>query len=179
MPDRRSAPVKVVVFQCPCGTGARQRCPRLARPRSRAILVEAPVSSMKTKLSGSRSGCAWNQACRRATTSGRSCSLACAVFFNGHAVPIEEAPDRAGCETGTVVAPNHVRTSMYCSSPSSPVFTNLTIQATRPPRVKEQAPKYPSGDRTPKLVTFPLSRLANSDKPIPSCQIINTPQAPP
>ena len=25
MPEQRSAPVKVVVFQCPCGTAARQR----------------------------------------------------------------------------------------------------------------------------------------------------------
>ena len=55
--------------------------PAGARPRNRAILVEAPVSSMKTRCRGSRSGCASNQASRRAATSGRSCSLACAVFF--------------------------------------------------------------------------------------------------
>ena len=30
MPEQRSAPVKVVVFQCPCGTAARQRLPRSA-----------------------------------------------------------------------------------------------------------------------------------------------------
>jgi hypothetical protein len=32
MPARRSPAVKVVVFQWPCGTGARQRWPRIARP---------------------------------------------------------------------------------------------------------------------------------------------------
>ena len=32
------------------GMGARQRSPRLARPRMRAIFVEAPVSSMNTRV---------------------------------------------------------------------------------------------------------------------------------
>ncbi len=45
---RRSAPTKVVVFQCPCG--------RDARPQRLAILVDAPVSSTNTSLSGSRQG---------------------------------------------------------------------------------------------------------------------------
>ena len=36
--------MKVVVFQWPCGTAARQRSPLGARPRRRAILVVAPVS---------------------------------------------------------------------------------------------------------------------------------------
>ncbi len=64
------------------------------RPWRRAILVEAPVSSMKTSFSGSRSDCALNQArCRRAM-SGRCCSLACA-FFERDAAPLEEAPQRA------------------------------------------------------------------------------------
>jgi hypothetical protein len=61
MPRRRSAPTKVVVFQWPWGTGARQRSPRRARPWRRAILVEAPVSSMKTSRSGSKSSWASNQ----------------------------------------------------------------------------------------------------------------------
>ena len=47
----------------------------------RAILVDAPVSSTKTSLSGSRAGWASNQARRRCSTSGRCCSLACAVFL--------------------------------------------------------------------------------------------------
>src|SRR6195952_4717211 len=108
MPPSRSAPTKVVVFQCPCGTLARQRCPRGARPRSRAILVDAPVSSMKTRRSGSRSGCPSNQVWRRATTSGRSCSLACAVFFEGYVVTVEKTPDRAVSERRLMVAPQHV-----------------------------------------------------------------------
>ena len=56
-PDKRSAPVKVAVFQCPCGIGARQRCPRKARVaavllkhgyRARCALVHVqPVSLSK------------------------------------------------------------------------------------------------------------------------------------
>ena len=56
MPPSRKAPTKVVVFQWPCGTGARQRCPRTARPHRLAILVDAPVSSTKTSLSGVEAG---------------------------------------------------------------------------------------------------------------------------
>ncbi len=108
MPSTRSAPVKVVVFQCPCGTEARHRSPRRARPRNRAILVEAPVSSMKTRCSGSRSGWAANQARRRAATSGRSCSAACAVFFEGHAVAIKAAPHCARCERGPMLGAQHL-----------------------------------------------------------------------
>ena len=109
MPVRRKAPVKVVVFQWPCGTAARQRWPRGARPLSRAILVEAPVSSMKTRCSGSRSGWAANQDRRRAPTSGRSCSAACAVFFERHRVTVEKPPDRAGREGGTVPGAQQLR----------------------------------------------------------------------
>ncbi|MER8849959.1 hypothetical protein NKH87_34780, partial [Mesorhizobium australicum] len=105
MPVRRNAPVKVVVFQCPCGIGDRHRMPRFARPRRRAIFVDAPVSSIKTNRSGSRSGWALNQARRRASTSGRSCSLACAVFFEGHRVTVEKAPDRARREHDRMLRP--------------------------------------------------------------------------
>src|SRR3546814_8129416 len=73
MPVKRNAPVKVVVFQWPCGIGDRHRAPRFARPRGRAIFVDAPVSSMNTNRSGSRSGWALNHARRRARKSGRSC----------------------------------------------------------------------------------------------------------
>jgi hypothetical protein len=48
----RSAPTKVVVFQWPCGTLIRSRWPRAMRPWRRAILVDAPVSSMKTEPLG-------------------------------------------------------------------------------------------------------------------------------
>jgi len=48
IPVSRNAPVKVVVFQWPCGTPARQRSPRGDRPRRRAIFVDSWFSSMKT-----------------------------------------------------------------------------------------------------------------------------------
>jgi hypothetical protein len=57
---------------------------------------------------GSRSGCASNQASRRLATSGRSCSLACAVFFDGHGVAIKETPDRAGREAGAMITAQHL-----------------------------------------------------------------------
>ena len=95
IPLNLSAPTKVVVFQCPWGTGARRRWPRRARPQRRAILVDAPVSSTKTSLSGSRAGWASNQARRRCSTSGRCCLLACADFLEGDAAAEEEAPHGA------------------------------------------------------------------------------------
>ncbi|CAA9276022.1 MAG: hypothetical protein AVDCRST_MAG27-3415 [uncultured Craurococcus sp.] len=39
--------------------------------------------------------------------SGRSCSLACAVFFKCHGVPVQEAPDCAGREGGAVLPVQH------------------------------------------------------------------------
>src|SRR6476660_2919790 len=53
---------------------------------------------MKTRQAGSSSDRASNQALRRTATSGRSCSLACAVFFERHGVAIEEAPNHALCK---------------------------------------------------------------------------------
>lgn len=52
-----------------------------ARLRRRAILVDKPVSSMKTSFAGSRSSWPSNQSRRRFRMSGRSCSSACADFF--------------------------------------------------------------------------------------------------
>jgi hypothetical protein len=52
----RSPATKVMVFQWPHGTRPVTRQPRLARPRSRAIVVEVPVSSMNTSRAGSRLG---------------------------------------------------------------------------------------------------------------------------
>ena len=66
---RVNPPTKVMVFQCPCGTAARQRWPFGAQPRRRAILVESPLSSMKIRLSGSSS--AWS----------RKPSLACRLYI--------------------------------------------------------------------------------------------------
>ena len=103
IPDKRNAPVKVVVFQWPWGTAARQRSPRLDRPRNRAILVVAPVWSMKTSRSRSRSGCSSNQIQRLSATSGRCCSAACAVFFKSDPPPVEETPQRCDTDWGTAL----------------------------------------------------------------------------
>jgi hypothetical protein len=43
IPLRRRPATRVVTFQCPCGTGANSRKPRVARPQRRAILVAAHV----------------------------------------------------------------------------------------------------------------------------------------
>jgi hypothetical protein len=40
--------MKVIVFQCPCGTRSTNRLPRTHRPCSRIILLFADVSSMNT-----------------------------------------------------------------------------------------------------------------------------------
>ncbi len=62
------------------------------------MLVLAQVSSRKTKRSGSRSSWPSNQSSRRFRISGRSCSVACAVFFARDAVTAEVAPER--CHAG-------------------------------------------------------------------------------
>src|ERR1700730_2469545 len=85
---------KVIVFQWPHGTRPTTRWPRLARPRNRAMLVVVPVSSRKTSRAGSRSGCSACQAARASATSGRSCSLACTIFFEADALGGEEPPHR-------------------------------------------------------------------------------------
>lgn len=48
MPSCRRPATKVVIFQWPCGTLATSRWPRGQRSRSLVMLVEVPVSSMKT-----------------------------------------------------------------------------------------------------------------------------------
>src|SRR5882724_3021176 len=59
------------------------------------MLVLVPVSSMNTRRCGS--SCAWVsfQAARAAATSGRSCSLACRLFFKADLPSLEEVPHRA------------------------------------------------------------------------------------
>jgi hypothetical protein len=96
--------VKVVVFQWPCGTGARQRWPRGARPRRRGHL-------------GGRSGLVdEHQALgvevrprvepRFALRRDVGALLLAGVrgFFNGHGVAVEEPPDRARREAFAVLA---------------------------------------------------------------------------
>jgi len=98
IPVRRRAPTKVVVFQWPCGNPMRSLSPHGARPCRRPIFVDAPVSSMNTSLSGSRSTWPSNQACLRFRMSGRFCSSAWADFFERDPATLEEAPQprRAG-----------------------------------------------------------------------------------
>jgi len=43
-----------MVFQCPWGTAAGQRSPRIERPRRRAILVDTPLSSITSLTARSR-----------------------------------------------------------------------------------------------------------------------------
>ena len=96
MPVRRSPATKVVVFQWPCGTPARSRSPRGARPWRRAMLVEAQVSSMKTRRSGSRSS--WLVEPRPRAASGCRAGPArshAPTFFARDPAPVEEAPQRA------------------------------------------------------------------------------------
>jgi hypothetical protein len=53
------------------------------------------------------------------------------------------------------------KTSAHCLSPSAPIFTNLPIQATRLPPIRDQTPNYRFGARTPNLQAVPrrLQRL--------------------
>src|ERR1700739_3442577 len=78
---------------------ARLRSPRRQRPLLRARLVEAPVSSMKTSFVGSRSSCPANHSRRRFCPSARCCSSACAVFFKGDVVTVEETPQHGDRKT--------------------------------------------------------------------------------
>jgi len=81
MPVALSAPTKVVVFQWPCGSAANTALAVRRTAIDRAILVEAPVSSMNTSR-GCRSQAEIPSTPRvPAATSGRSCSLACDVFL--------------------------------------------------------------------------------------------------
>lgn len=59
------------------------------------MFVDAQVSSMNARRSGSRSSRPSIHSSRRFRTSGRSCSVACAVFFARDPVPVEEPPQRA------------------------------------------------------------------------------------
>lgn len=93
--------MSVSVFQWPCGTFETRRSPRGERPWCRTIFVVTAVSSMNTRRGASRRGCSAFNSARAAATSGRSCSAACRVFFEGDVVTFVEAPDRAN--TGFVL----------------------------------------------------------------------------
>jgi hypothetical protein len=56
-----------------------------------------------------------------------------------------------------------VTTSMDCFSPSAPAFTNLTIQATRPPPIRDQTRNYRLNARTPNLQAVPRTGNRRSE----------------
>src|SRR5512134_89584 len=94
IPETRSPPTNVVVFQCPCGTAATHRAPR------RAILVEAPVSSTTTRRPGSREVSLRGAPGLPAGDHVGAIPLAgVRRFFEGLVVAIEATPDRARRET--------------------------------------------------------------------------------
>src|SRR5664279_25942 len=95
---RRSAPTKVVVFQCPWGAEAMQRLPLGARPQRRVMLVDVHVSSINTSFSTSIPGNDSTHARRACCTSSRSCSLACSVFFEGETPFVHLMPQCAGLD---------------------------------------------------------------------------------
>lgn len=70
--------------------GGAQTLPARGTTVGAAMLAEAQVSSMTTNHEGSRSGWASSQSQRRIRTSGQFCLAACAVFFPGGPVPLEE-----------------------------------------------------------------------------------------
>src|SRR5260221_14008611 len=59
---------------------------------------------MNTRRSGSNSDRISDQTCRRCTTSGRSCSPACAVFFEGDPTPGKKAVHDRGYKALAVIA---------------------------------------------------------------------------
>src|SRR5664279_5314399 len=69
--------------------------PRGQRPEWRTILVVTDVSSIKTSRFARKDDCSAFSSARAATTSGRSCSAACSVFFKRDAVSIVKPPDRS------------------------------------------------------------------------------------
>src|SRR5450631_1022214 len=97
-PLTRKAAMNVKVFQWPCGTLATSRSPRGERPEWRTILVVTDVSSIKTRRFARKDDFSAFSSARAAATSGRSCSAACSVFFEGDAVPIVKSPDRGSTD---------------------------------------------------------------------------------
>src|SRR5918994_3108915 len=73
------------------------------------MLVDAQVSSMNTRRSGSRSSWSSNQASRRFRTSRRSCSEACAVFFTRELVTAAEAPERGHADLRPLAGKLHLQ----------------------------------------------------------------------
>jgi hypothetical protein len=73
------------------------------------MLVDAQVSSMSTNRSGWRSSWRSDHSSRRFRTSGRPCSVACAVFGARDPVPVEEPPQRADPDRRAAFGQQHLR----------------------------------------------------------------------
>src|SRR5208283_1259310 len=91
---RRKPAIKVIVFQCPCGTWSIKRTPRGQRPRSRTMAVLVEVSSINTSRAGSNMPCSRIQRRRARATSARSCSAARRLFFKADIMSLVEPPYR-------------------------------------------------------------------------------------
>src|SRR5436309_14721099 len=91
----RKAATKVIVCHSPSGTWPINLTPRGARPPSRTMLVLTAVSSIKISRAGSSMPCSRIQRRRARATSARCRSSACKLFFEGDAVSVEKAPERA------------------------------------------------------------------------------------
>lgn len=82
------------------------RSPRALRPNRRVMFVVVQVSSRKTSLAGSSSGCCLAHSARAAATSGRVCSAACSAFFERQPQTGQRRP-RACKADRDAVFPNH------------------------------------------------------------------------
>src|SRR5437867_7945304 len=67
------------------------------------MVLETAVSSMKTSRFGSSRGCRLRNAARAAATSGRSCSAACRLFFEGQLQMPQKAEDRGETDLNLVL----------------------------------------------------------------------------
>lgn len=171
-PFRRRPAISVIVFQCPWGTGARQRSLRRDRPRRRAILVETPLSSMNTGRAGAISGRRSNHVSRRLKTSSRLCSLACAVFFIRQPALAQEAPQRAQLNAHAMVGVqtlHHLRQRDIGPAFYQPEKIPFMQIQPRPARVASRLHRHAS--RAPVLARLaPHRRLADAQMPADRAQ---------
>ncbi len=103
MPLARSPARNVMVDQRMNGTAATRRSPCVAQPRVRVMLVLAQVSSTKISRSGSTRPWYRFQRSRLRATSGRSCSAARRLFFEGQARVAKKTPNGVIADFGATV----------------------------------------------------------------------------
>jgi hypothetical protein len=90
---RRTHHRRLVEWYLPAGIWSTTRSLRGARPWVRVMVVLALLWSRKTNWSGSIPAARSPHSCRRATTSGLSCSLALRDFFSSDRQPGKRPPD--------------------------------------------------------------------------------------